>query len=196
MASTPRLEFSQAIRNARKRAALRGTPFTLTAADATTLWARCEGLCEVTGIPFEIEKKGRHEKRAYAPSLDRRDNAKGYELETVRVVCVAVNVAMNTWGEDVLYRIANSILVNRKMPHLLRQGAHHTELPKFIRAYRGARRITYGTRVLNKNGKLIDLPRSATIEEAVAARTAWMRAQVPSGFPEEKATSEGLEIIE
>ena len=39
-------------------------------------------------------------------SLDRIDSSKGYTVENCRLVCTAVNLAMNEWGEDVLERIA------------------------------------------------------------------------------------------
>ena len=73
--------------------------------------------CALTGIMFDTEKaenRTRHHKRPYAPSIDRIDNSLGYTDTNVRIVCVAVNLAMNTWGEEVLFKIAaNLVCVQR-----------------------------------------------------------------------------------
>lgn len=100
----------QAVRNARKRAAKKGRECQLTLDVARELWARCKGHCELTGIRFHVRREAGTQYRAFSPSIDRRDSAAGYTLNNVRVVCTAVNVAMNQWGEDVLRRIAKGML--------------------------------------------------------------------------------------
>lgn len=93
--------YTQAFAKARKR----GIEFTLTK-DAYA--GIVSDRCAVTGIPFEHRRRpGRWP--PYAPSLDRKDSALGYTNDNVRLVCVAVNLAMNAWGEGVLYRIAAGI---------------------------------------------------------------------------------------
>jgi hypothetical protein len=42
----------------------------------------------------------------YAPSLDRIDSARGYEIDNIRWVCVAVNFMMNQWGDEVFRSFA------------------------------------------------------------------------------------------
>ncbi len=42
----------------------------------------------------------------FAPSLDRIDSSKGYEEGNVRIVCLMVNLAMNTWGHGPLEKVA------------------------------------------------------------------------------------------
>ena len=105
--------FMHAIYNARKRAGLKGQRCDLSADVARQLWARCGGRCELTGIEFEFEHHGSNLRRPFAPSIDRLENSKGYEISNVRVVCAAVNVAMNQWGEAVLYRIAEGLAQDR-----------------------------------------------------------------------------------
>lgn len=113
-------KFMFAVRNARKRSEKNGEEFGLDQEDCLALWTRCQGRCEVTGIPFEYEKSGvKHERRPYAPSLDRIESSKGYIVDNVRVVCVAVNLAMNQWGEKVLLNIAISILRRRCHPPII-----------------------------------------------------------------------------
>lgn len=70
------------------------------------------GRCAVSGLPFSYErglptKDGRN---PMAPSVDRIDNAKGYEKNNCRLVILAVNVALNLWGDDMFLRICRATL--------------------------------------------------------------------------------------
>ena len=47
-------------------------------------------------------------KRAYAPSLDRIDPEGLYTADNCRLVMVAVNFALNAWGEEVYLRLARA----------------------------------------------------------------------------------------
>lgn len=113
MTDTDFTKFMHAIYNARKRAKKNGMDCDLSSEVAEELWWRCGGKCEITGIPFDYSADGNAQKRAFIPSIDRKDNSKGYTASNVRVVCSAVNIAMNQWGEDVLYRIAAGLTNNK-----------------------------------------------------------------------------------
>lgn len=63
--------------------------------------------CAVTGMPFTLEIVGG--RKPYAPSIDRVDCAKGYTPDNCRVVCLAVNYAMNVWGEAVFRRMISAL---------------------------------------------------------------------------------------
>ena len=68
--------------------------------------------CAVSGIAFDLTDPGsarRVFRKPYRPSLDRIACKGPYSKQNVRLVCVAVNVALNEWGEPVLYKIAASI---------------------------------------------------------------------------------------
>lgn len=91
-------------RNAKER----GISFELTFADVEAMWRRSRGKCEATGIPLNILGKWR--RRPYAPSIDRIDNSRGYLMENCRLVCVAINLAMNEWGDEVFEAIAKGWL--------------------------------------------------------------------------------------
>jgi hypothetical protein len=102
--------FMSAVYQARKR-----TEGSITRDDALSLWRRCGGRCEVSGIPFSLERADKKfARRPWAPSLDQIRAGHGYKMDNVRVVCIAVNYAMNQWGEDVLYRISESISTQRR----------------------------------------------------------------------------------
>lgn len=65
---------------------------------------RNEWRCAVSGIKMSIDKVNGG--RPYAPSIDRIDSSSDYHPGNVRVVCIAVNLAMNVWGEEVFRKIA------------------------------------------------------------------------------------------
>lgn len=88
--------------------------YELTRQEEQALIARCQGCCEVTGLPFRPPSE-QYSRNPYGPSLDRIDSSKGYTPDNVRIVCVAANLAMNEWGEEVLSRIAKAyVLANTK----------------------------------------------------------------------------------
>lgn len=72
--------------------------------------SRAAGRCEVSGIVFSTQRLEGQRKAMWAPSIDRIDNTKGYEAENCRLVCVAVNLALNEFGADVLLRIASALM--------------------------------------------------------------------------------------
>ena len=88
-------------RRAKERARQRGLRFEIVPSEVASLLSMAGGRCSITGVPFDYEKLGKHMRRPWAPSLDRREPTKGYTFSNCRVVCVAANLAMNTWGEGV-----------------------------------------------------------------------------------------------
>lgn len=72
--------------------------------------------CELTMIPFIIEPArddGRRSYQPFSPSLDRIDPKKGYTADNTRLVCTAINIALNQFGDDVFAEIATAFLKNR-----------------------------------------------------------------------------------
>ena len=82
----------------RRRCAREGWEFDL---DENEIQARINvGRCEVTGYPLNSSPLTvRYERRPDSPSLDRINPKLGYTKKNVRVVCLAVNLAMSNWGE-------------------------------------------------------------------------------------------------
>lgn len=64
------------------------------------------GLCAVSGIPFTIPTA--KARGPIGPSLDRIESEGDYSIDNVRLVCVAVNVALNVWGLDIFMKIATA----------------------------------------------------------------------------------------
>lgn len=69
---------------------------------------REHGACAVSGIRFVITDEPHH---PFQPSVDRIDGRLGYIVGNVRFVCLAVNVAMNRWGQDNLLKIAKGMVL-------------------------------------------------------------------------------------
>lgn len=91
------------VARSRMNAKSRGISFDLCKADILDLMKAANWRCMVTNSPFSLEKHGTY--RPFAPSLDRTDSSRGYSRENCRLVCVAANFAMNTWGDKVLRRL-------------------------------------------------------------------------------------------
>lgn len=110
--------FRTAIGEARKRAAKKGIPFDLAVGDAEDMLG--DGTCQLTEIPFSLEKIGK--RRPFAPSLDRVTAETGYVRSNVRIVCVAVNLAINEWGESLFAYVAEQFISRRQKKSMPRGG--------------------------------------------------------------------------
>lgn len=94
------------------RARKGGWPFTITKEELALLFRMSDGRCAVTALPFSYERKAGWKKAPFAPTVDRIDRDRGYTFSNCRIVCHAVNVGMNEWGEEV-FRTVAAALANR-----------------------------------------------------------------------------------
>lgn len=78
--------WSRLLSQAKRRADQKGLAFDLTAAWALARWT---GRCEETGISFHTGA----DRHPFSPSIDRRDNKKGYTQENSRFVVWGFNAA-------------------------------------------------------------------------------------------------------
>lgn len=126
----------QLLKAARRRCAASGAEVTVTEDELIAMMEQQGWRCAVSGIPFDMEATGpnrRAFRRPYRPSLDRKRSGGPYSAENVRLVCVAVNVALNEWGDEVLSRIARGIVdLETLREHRLENGLEIASL----RAYR------------------------------------------------------------
>jgi len=84
----------------RKRALRKKNDMNISFFDFKNIIKRSNGCCEITGIQFNLETKNSHKGlwEPFHPSIDRINNGLGYSKENIRLVCVAVNVALHQWG--------------------------------------------------------------------------------------------------
>jgi hypothetical protein len=68
------------------------------------------GKCELTGLPFNMEREPNLQKHPFAPSIDRiNNNNRNYEHGNVRIVLNSVNMAIGEHGLDHLLMITDEI---------------------------------------------------------------------------------------
>lgn len=87
-----------------KNAKARSIEWELTLEDLNAMLTRSGARCEVTNVAFSLEVVAtplKHFRRPWAPSIDRRDCARGYAPDNCRLVCVAANYAMGQWGRSI-----------------------------------------------------------------------------------------------
>jgi len=97
------------LRQTQKRAKSNDMEFSLDFDYLLKMWNRQKGKCALTKIPFYNQKTPKGARRPFFPSIDRKNNKKGYVKYNVRFVSVAVNMALFTWGEDVF----DTIMIER-----------------------------------------------------------------------------------
>ena len=96
------------VNGAQSRARRAGRPFDPDLMSlALSLFEAQGGRCALSGLRFDLRIVGNGKaRRPFAPSLDRIDSTGGYTRDNVRLVCQAVNFALNAYGEDTLREIA------------------------------------------------------------------------------------------
>lgn len=101
-----------AICSARRRAKQKGVAFDLDQ-HRDNIQSRIDrGICELTGLPFNLQAKAPFPWDA--PSLDRIKPERGYVLSNVRVILYGLNAALGHWGEDVLNTMVEAWLSQQK----------------------------------------------------------------------------------
>jgi hypothetical protein len=69
-------------------------------------------VCELTGLPFNMDKRGRFWN---SPSIDRIVPSDGYTDSNVRVIVWAANAMLGSWGDEIAEIVAISFLNKRNM---------------------------------------------------------------------------------
>lgn len=111
---------SALVRKAKLRASWTGQPFAL-----STEWAAdrlTHGLCEVTGLPFELNEGTRG---AFSPSIDRARPELGYTAENSRMVVWIYNSAKGDGTHSDVLRMAFALVQRAVCP----EGGHPDEPP-------------------------------------------------------------------
>lgn len=85
---------------AKTRAKKKGIPYNIDDVFLQQMSETQGDKCLLTGIPFELSSDKGFAFRPYAPSVDRKDNARGYTPDNVQLVCVIVNKAKNEYPQS------------------------------------------------------------------------------------------------
>lgn len=99
------------IQAAKQRAQKHNLEYSLDREWVLDLYEKQNGKCLLTGINFSMENPGDTNLNPFSPSLDKVIPKLGYTKENTRLVCVAVNLALNEFGEETFKKIAQSYLL-------------------------------------------------------------------------------------
>jgi hypothetical protein len=94
--------------NACDRARKAGRPY-MSRLEFAAIVERAGGQCEVSGIAFSDHRPPGARVRPWVPSIDRIECTQGYSASNCRLVCAAVNLALNEFGTDVFTKIALAV---------------------------------------------------------------------------------------
>jgi hypothetical protein len=95
-------------KDSKRRAGGRAVVWSLTLDQFAAITARSAGFCEVSGVALSLTATG--QKGPYGPSIDRIRSDRGYTVSNVRIVCVAVNFALNAWGLEAFLPVARALV--------------------------------------------------------------------------------------
>jgi hypothetical protein len=83
------------------------------------------GVCEVSGLPFDMTESWRETRRSpFAPSVDQIHPGLGYVENNCRMVLTCVNLALCDWGLELYLHIARAVL--------LKQGLANDDEPRLL----------------------------------------------------------------
>jgi hypothetical protein len=97
---------------AKHRASRKGLPCEMTRTELRQMLVAQDYTCAVSGILFDVWPL-RTGWRPFSPSLDRIDCTQGYVAGNVRLVCLIVNFALNTFGDDAFLEMCRAVVKNK-----------------------------------------------------------------------------------
>lgn len=96
--------------SAKDRASSKNIPFTITKEDLLSIWEKQQGLCAISKIPMTYElDSGRVFSNV---SIDQKIPGKGYTIDNVQLVCMAVNQLKSDFEMDTILYICKQIVNN------------------------------------------------------------------------------------
>lgn len=67
-----------------------------------------KGACQATGLPFDLKASDTFH-NPFAPSVDRKDNSKGYTLDNVQIVCTIYNIGKGEHEEEIFEQMCVAV---------------------------------------------------------------------------------------
>lgn len=103
---TPEYRAELFFKTIKKRAYDQGKDFDLT---VEWLIEKLNGVCELSGIPFNLDNYGEGHNKFYSPSVDRINNEVGYLMSNCRMVLFSVNAGKHTGSDEDFYNLITAI---------------------------------------------------------------------------------------
>lgn len=94
--------------SARSSATMRNLPFLISESDVVSALERQRWKCARTGISFDLAMTGG--KRPFGPTIDRIDNARGYEPDNIQFVCLMYNTGKGQFTDDDFLILAHAVV--------------------------------------------------------------------------------------
>jgi hypothetical protein len=88
-------------------------PFALSVDDVFARLREIDGKCAITGLPLDFGRPLAGHAGPFSPSIDRKIPEVGYVPNNIRIVCLAVNMALSFWGDDIFAVVADAYLRKR-----------------------------------------------------------------------------------
>jgi hypothetical protein len=103
---------NQLLTGAKTRAREKGFVFSLQYGHVIGMLERQRCRCALPDIEFDLRPNPSNARRPFAVSIDRVNNAAGYEAENVRSVCTIVNIARSDWDDEDFIQMCKSVSAN------------------------------------------------------------------------------------
>jgi hypothetical protein len=109
-----RSELKRKLTGAVFRSKKAGSKCDITIDDLVVMFRKQKGLCLISDARMKLGMETRtamgvEGRDPEALSIDRIDSARGYELDNMRLVTYIVNIAMNNWGQQPLFRLSLAV---------------------------------------------------------------------------------------
>lgn len=112
--STVEGRLHNAMFTAKSRAKEKNMDFDLDKDFLIDLLHKQENCCKLTGLPLTANDRNETFFSPLNPSIDRIDPNKGYTKDNIQIVCTAMNLALNQFGEEFFYLLATSYLEKKQ----------------------------------------------------------------------------------
>lgn len=89
----------------KNRAKEKNLDFDLTAAFLQEMFDNTNGVCQQTGIPFDMTLGTKKNRNPLRPSVDRISSDLGYTQDNVRVVLTLVNIAKSDFSDEIVNKV-------------------------------------------------------------------------------------------
>ena len=99
-----------AFAKARIRAEKRGVPFNIPKGTTKSLFDRCGGRCELSGVLFRVSTTGICS--IFSPSLDRINPSRGYVIGNIRLILNGLNALKGEGTDEELRGICKAVVKN------------------------------------------------------------------------------------